>query len=113
MHAAAEPESRETHGPGWGGARRGERACQHGIGVLENGSGTGLNDNVLIELGSMMVTGRRCAMLKDRTATGLPSDLTAQPYKSVDFEDLNAVTAAAHRWVAEDLGLPRCGSWPA
>lgn len=89
-------------------------ACQYGIGLLENraGGGTGLNDNVLIELGSMMVIGRRCAMLKDTTAPGLPSDLTAQLYKSVDFDDLEAVGAAAHRWIAEDLGLGQCGSCP-
>jgi hypothetical protein len=87
-------------------------ACQYGIGLLENrlGGATGLNDNVLIELGAMMVIGRRCAMLKDKTATGLPSDLTAQLYKSVDFDDLDAVAAMGHRWVAEDLGLGRCGS---
>lgn len=89
-------------------------ACQYGIGLLENrlGGATGLNDNVLIELGSMMVTGRRCAMLKDGTAPGLPSDLTAQLYKLVDFDDLNAVGAAAHRWIAEDLGLGRCATCP-
>jgi hypothetical protein len=87
-------------------------ACQYGIGLLENRAGTGLNDNVLIELGSMMVIGRRCAMLKDTTAAGLPSDLTAQLYKSVDFDDLDAVTAVAHRWVVEDLGMTRCGSCP-
>lgn len=87
-------------------------ACQFGIGLLENrlDTTTGLNDNVLIELGSMMVTGRRCAILKDRTAPGLPSDLTEQLYKSVDFDDLNAVVATTHRWIAEDLGLGRCAT---
>lgn len=90
-------------------------ACQYGIGLLENrlGGATGLNDNVLIELGSMMVTGRRCAILKDRTAPAPPSDLTAQLYKSVDFDDLDSTGAAAHRWIAEDLGLGRCGTCPA
>lgn len=89
-------------------------ACQYGLGLLENrlGGATGLNDNVLIELGSMMVTGRRCAILKDKTAPGLPSDLTAQLYKSVNFDDLDAVTAVTHLWIAEDLGLGRCGTCP-
>jgi hypothetical protein len=89
-------------------------ACQYGLGLLENrlGGATGLNDNVLIELGSMMVTGRRCAMLKDTTAPGLPSDLTAQLYKSVDFDDLNAVAAVTHLWIAEDLGLGTCPTCP-
>ena len=90
-------------------------ACQYGIGLLENrlGGAGALNDNVLIELGSMMVIGRRCAMLKDTTATGLPSDLTAQLYKSVDLDELDVVAAAAHRWIAEDLGLGRCDNCPA
>jgi hypothetical protein len=90
-------------------------ACQYGIGLLENrlGRTTGLNDNVLIELGSMMVTGRRCAILKDRTATSPPSDLTAQLYKPVDFDDVPAVGAAAHLWIADDLGLGRCDHCPA
>lgn len=49
-------------------------ASQYGIGLLEDrlGSGTDLNDNVLIELGSMLVTGRRCAILRDRTAPRPP-----------------------------------------
>ena len=89
-------------------------ACQYGIGLLENrlGATTGLNDNVLIELGSMMVTGRRCAILKDRTAPAAPSDLTAQLYKSVDFDDLGAVENAAHLWIADDLGRGRCAGCP-
>jgi hypothetical protein len=90
-------------------------ACQYGVGLLENrlGRTDGLNDNVLIELGSMMVIGRRCAMLKDTTAPGLPSDLMAQLYKPVDFDDLDTVTSTAHRWVAEDLGLGSCEGCPA
>jgi len=89
-------------------------ACQYGIGLLENrlGAVTGLNDNVLIELGSMLVIGRRCAMLKDKSAPGMPSDLTAQLYKQVNFDDLDAVGVATHRWISEDLGLGRCPDCP-
>lgn len=81
--------------------------------MLEDRATRGLNDNVLIELGSMMVTGRRCAILKDRTATGAPSDLTAQLYKRVDFDDLDGVAGAAHSWLSDGLGLPKCAGCPA
>ncbi len=83
-------------------------ACRFGIGLLENRARRGLNYNVVIELGSMLMTGRRCAMLKDQTAPFLPSDLAGQIYKPLDFGDLASVSAAAHNWLAEDLGLGRC-----
>lgn len=88
-------------------------ACQYGIGLLEDRHSEGsLNDNVLIELGSMMMAGRRCAILKDESAPRPPTDLSGQIYKSVDFDDTAMVAAAAHLWVAEDLGLGRCENCP-
>lgn len=88
-------------------------ACHYGIGLLEDRHAAGsLNDNVLIELGSMLMAGRRCAILKDRTAPAPPTDLSGQIYKSVDLDDLIAVSASAHRWIAEDLALGRCDSCP-
>jgi hypothetical protein len=90
-------------------------ACQYGIGLLENRGpkADGLNDNVLIELGSMLIMGRRCAILKDRNAPSPPSDLSAQIYKSVDFDDPQQVADATHVWLAEDLALGRCDQCPA
>lgn len=89
-------------------------ACKYGIGLLENrGSSNGeLNDKVLIELGSMLVMGRRCAILKDKGAPRPPSDLSGQIYKSVDFTDRPQTAAAVHRWLTDDLGLPRCSECP-
>lgn len=88
-------------------------ACQFGIGLLEDRGGQGsLNDNVLIELGSMLMAGRRCAILRDRTALRPPTDLSGQIYKPVDFDDTEGVAFAAHMWIAEDLGLGRCPSCP-
>jgi hypothetical protein len=89
-------------------------ACQYGIGLLENRESTvsGLNENVLIELGSMLIMGRRCAILKDKGAPQPPSDLSSQIYKTVDFEVQVSVSAATHRWLADDLGLGRCTQCP-
>jgi hypothetical protein len=67
-------------------------ASQYGIGLLENRMGHGLNYNAVIELGSMIVTGRSCTLLRDPTAPELPTDLASQIYKPVDFDDLAAVT---------------------
>lgn len=38
---------------------------KYGIGLLEDRIGQGLNYNVMTELGAMLMTGRRCALLKD------------------------------------------------
>ena len=89
-------------------------ASQYGIGLLEDRASPprGLNSNVLIELGSMLVMGRRCAILRDLTAPYPPSDLSGQIYKSVSFDDLKQTTDAVHRWLSEDLGLSRCPACP-
>jgi hypothetical protein len=87
-------------------------ACQYGIGLLENRADRGLNYNVVIEVGAMLITGRRCALLKDRTAPALPTDLAGQIYKPVDLDDLEGVHREAHLWASEDLGLGRCEKCP-
>lgn len=89
-------------------------ACQFGIGLIEDRAGMGLNDNVVIELGGMLITGRRCAFLRDTvTAPAMPTDFVGQIYKPVDFDDLSAVDAAVHLWAALDLGHGRCSHCPA
>lgn len=87
-------------------------ACRYGIGLLEDRARHGLNYNVVIEVGAMLMTGRRCALLKDSTAPNLPTDLAGQIYKSVDFDNLGDVSEAAHVWIAEDLSLGRCEACP-
>lgn len=82
-------------------------ACNYGLGILENRIDRGLNQNAVIELGGMIVTGRRCALLKDRTAPALPTDLAGQVYKSVDLDDLATVEDQTDKWASEDLGLSR------
>ncbi len=80
-------------------------ACKYGIGLLEARNGGTLNYNAVIELGSMIITGRRCAMLKDISAPNLPVDLSGHIYKSVDFDDVNTVRIATQDWVTNDLEL--------
>jgi hypothetical protein len=80
-------------------------ACRYGLGFLEDRAGRGMNYNVVIEVGGMLVTGRRCRVLKDRTAPALPTDLSGHIYRSVDFDDPKAVAEAAAQWAQNDLGL--------
>jgi hypothetical protein len=87
-------------------------ACEYGIGLFEDRLGRDLNKNLIIEVGSMLMTGRRCALLKDRTAPQMPTDFIGQIYKPVDFDDLAGVAETLHLWAAEDLGLGRCASCP-
>jgi hypothetical protein len=80
-------------------------SSRYGIGLLENRLNQGLNYNVMTELGAMLVTGRRCALLKDRTVKNLPTDLSGHIYKSVDFDDKDAFVSELSDWVINDLGL--------
>ena len=80
-------------------------ACRYGIGLFETRFGTDLNDNVQIEVGGMLITGRRCALLKDQDTPQLPTDFVGQIYKSVDFDDLHAIRDAVRAWARDDLHL--------
>jgi hypothetical protein len=88
-------------------------ACQFGIGILEDRVGRGLNYNVMTEIGAMLMTGRRCALMKDKTSpTTLPTDVIGQIYKPIDLDDIASLSSIIHRWASEDLALGRCNSCP-
>ncbi len=90
-------------------------ACKYGVALFENRRPepeADLNKNMLIEVGAMLMTGRRCALLRDVNAPPMPTDLTAQIRKDADYEDLAAVSVTLHHWAAEDLGLGRCPGCP-
>lgn len=87
-------------------------ACRYGIGLLEDRVKEGINDNVILELGAMLMTGRRCALLKDKALDreNIPSDLVGHIYKSVDFDDLDSVRSAISKWATDDLGIGKMTS---
>jgi hypothetical protein len=87
-------------------------ACRYGLAFFENRVGRGMSYNLVIEVGAMLATGRRCALLKDRTQPDLPTDLVGHIYRPVDFDDLEQLSAEVHSWAANDLGFGRCGSCP-
>jgi hypothetical protein len=83
-------------------------ASQYGVAFFEDRRRKGLNYNLTIEVGSMLMTGRRCALLKDRSIVQMPTDLVGRIYKSVDFDKLGSVRDALHEWIREDLTLGPC-----
>jgi hypothetical protein len=82
-------------------------ACQYGLAIVEDRVGRGLNINAVMEVAGMTVTGRRCAILRDRTSPELPTDLAGQIYKPVDLDDTHQIQEAVHGWAEVDLGLTR------
>lgn len=87
-------------------------ACQFGIGILEDRLRRGLNYNVMTEIGAMLMTGRRCALLKDKTSPPLPTDIIGQIYKSIDLDVATSIFTHIHDWASEDLSLGLCSSCP-
>jgi len=80
-------------------------ASRFGIAIFEDRVGEGLNYNVVLEVGAMLVTGRRCLLLKDVTVEELPTDLVGHIYQPVDVADSDAVAAAVERWITADLAV--------
>lgn len=85
---------------------------RYGIAFFEDRRGRGVNYNLTIEVGSMLMAGRRCALLKDRTIPKLPTDLVGRIYKPIDLDDIGTVASAIHTWARDDLGLGACTNCP-
>jgi hypothetical protein len=83
-------------------------ASHYGVGFFEDRRGRGLNYNLTIEVGGMIVTGRRCALLKDTSIERMPTDLVGMIYKDVDLSVPDSVSKALHRWLRQDLALGTC-----
>ncbi len=87
-------------------------ASRYGIGFFEDRRGKGLNYNLTIEVGAMLVTGRRLALLRDKSIAKMPTDLVGAIYKPVDLDIDRQVSDAIHRWLRDDLSLPECKHCP-
>jgi len=80
-------------------------ASKYGVAIFENTVDRGLNHNLLIEVGAMLMTGRRCALLKDGSLDQLPTDLVGMIYKSVDLSSSSSIRTAVGDWVTNDLNI--------
>jgi hypothetical protein len=86
-------------------------ASRYGIAFFEDLADPprGLSYNLTIEVGSMTITGRRCALLKDVSIESMPTDLVGRIYEPIDLTRPNTVEKALHRWIRDDLDLGSCG----
>lgn len=82
-------------------------ACRYGVALFEDRVERGLNHNLLIEVGAMIMTGRRCALLKDGSIERMPTDFVGMIYKSVDLSAEDTVAAIVRAWLEDDLGVGR------
>jgi hypothetical protein len=87
-------------------------ACRYGVALFEDRAGRGLNENMIIELGSMIITGRQCALMRDTTIEKMPTDFVGHRTKKSTSPTSRGVAATLHRWAAKDLGLGECPACP-
>ena len=85
-------------------------ASRYGISFFEDLARPkrGVNYNLTIEVGAMLMIGRRCALLKDESIVRMPTDLVGQIYKPVRLNAAATVEGALHAWIRDDLGLGPC-----
>ena len=77
--------------------------CRYGIAFFEDRVERGLNYNLVIEVGAMIMTGRRCALLKDGSLAKMPTDFIGMIYKSVDLDQEASVRSRVADWLTDDL----------
>lgn len=80
-------------------------ACRYGIAIIEDRVEEGLNYNVMFEVGAMLVTGRPCLILKDRSIKKLPTDLIGHIYSEVDIAKPKSITPAVLSWAKDRLEI--------
>lgn len=93
-------------------------ACRFGLAFFEAhgdppNKPAALNQNLLIEVGGMLMAGRRCAILRDSSVEQMPTDLVGHIFHSLNLADLDAATAQVHRALVRDFGTARCPRCPA
>jgi hypothetical protein len=86
--------------------------AKFGIAFFEDRRGRGINHNMMIEVGALLMTGRRCALLRDRSVEAMPTDLVGKIYKPVDLDDASSVEDALHTWLRDDIGVGVCDRCP-
>ena len=78
-------------------------ASRYGIAFFEDRKKKGVNHNMTIEVGGMLVAGRRCALLKDVSIDDMPTDLVGHIYKPVDLAKVATVRRAVSAWITNDI----------
>jgi hypothetical protein len=92
----------------WGNVAAHMWACHYGIAFFEDRVGRGINYNLSIEVGAMLMAGRRCALLRDTSISAMPTDLVGHIYHGLDMSNVSEVARNVHGWIATDLNFGRC-----
>ncbi len=101
---------RQLHDDLWTNVAAHMWASRYGVGFFEDlgKPPSGLNYNLTTEVGAMLITGRRCCLLKDPSITSLPTDLVGRIRKDVSLRQPDSVETVLHTWIRDDLGLGPC-----
>jgi DNA-binding MarR family transcriptional regulator len=94
----------------WGNVMAHIWASSLGLALFEARSDRGVNHNLAIESGAMLMTGRRCALLRDRTVGQMPSDLVGHIYFSVNLDDPGTVASAVDGWLTDVIASRKAGT---
>jgi hypothetical protein len=107
LHLASD---RQLHDDLWTNVAAHMWASRYGVAFFEDLAKPprGLNYNLTTEVGAMLITGRRCCLLKDSSIPSLPTDLVGQIRKDVSLLDAESVETVLHAWIRDDLGLGPC-----
>lgn len=101
LHVASDGNAKDTL---WENVVTYMWACKYAIVLMDTADGA-FNSNVLIEVGGMLMTGRRCAIIRDESVPAMPSDLVGHIYKSTKLKDHGSTIQVVHDWIENDLGL--------
>jgi hypothetical protein len=103
---------RQLHDDLWTNVAAHMWASRYGVAFFEDLAkpASGLNYNLTTEVGAMLITGRRCCLLKDPSITSLPTDLVGRIRKDVSLRDVDTVETVLHAWIRDDLGLGPCAA---
>lgn len=76
------------------------RGCGFGIAVFERIETNEFNPNVSLEVGYMLALGKPVCLLKDKTLTGLQTDLVGKLYSLFDtYEITNTINIELSKWL--------------
>lgn len=92
-------------------------ASQYGLALMEAfgdppDKPPAINENLIFEVASMLMVGRRCAIVKDSGVKKVPTDMSAHIRHTVGFADPAAVEATFHQAMVKDFDSAPCPACP-
>lgn len=82
----------------WGNVSAPMWASNYGVAFFEDRRGRGMNHNLMVEVGAMLMAGRRCLLLKDSSIKRMPTNLS--PVRAADPSRRQAHVTALIRHVS-------------